>query len=165
MTIIIIITSPKPAYGQQGLAGGSLRADTELGCDDLSWQTDKQCIIIYIPSSSLSSKKVKRALGKSSSSVNSSRLACPSLALMRISFLTRIYSIHENTNTNKKSHVSSIHTITMTFALTSQLMPKAQKSEDKLERELLDLWNITISKSKFLWSLESIFAWRLCGVQ
>ena len=52
--IIIIITWPKPAYGRQGLAGGSLRASgAQLGSGKWSFfVTDTHCIIIYISSSS-----------------------------------------------------------------------------------------------------------------
>ena len=49
---------PKPAYGWQGLAGGSHRASGVqlgwIGSDDFSWQTDRHCIIIYILSTLLS---------------------------------------------------------------------------------------------------------------
>ena len=49
MIMIIIITRPKPAYGRQGLAGGSLRASSaQLGSDHFSLQTHKHCIKIYI---------------------------------------------------------------------------------------------------------------------
>ena len=69
--------------------------------------------------------------GKSSSSVNSSRLACPSVALMRISFLTHIYNIHKiqiQKQKNTNTHVSSIHTILMTFVLQTNLIPEAQNA-------------------------------------
>ena len=58
--IIIIITRPKPAYGRQGLAGGSLRASSaqlKVGSAHFSLLTNKHFIIMYIsmpPSAALS---------------------------------------------------------------------------------------------------------------